>query len=91
MTDPERWAQVKAVFDAALDLEGPARAAHLAEACRNDGGLRAEVEGLLRAHEQGGSFAMGSPFDAMPASAVRSFRQERRPDGPVGGEPASRV
>jgi hypothetical protein len=47
MTDPERWAQVKALFDAALDLEGPARAAHLAEVCRNDGALRAEVERLL--------------------------------------------
>ena len=90
MTDPERWAQVKAVFDAALDLEGPARAAHLAEVCRNDGALRAEVETLLRAHEQAGSFAMGSPFDAMPTSAVRAVREERRPDGPVGGEPASR-
>ena len=89
MTDPERCARVKAVFDVALDLVGPARAAHLAEACRDDGALRAEVETLLRAHEQAGSLAMGSPLDAMPASAVRSFRQERRPDGPVAGEPAS--
>ena len=49
---PERWRQIDAVLDAALDLEpGEARAAYVARACAGDDALRAEVERLLRACE----------------------------------------
>jgi serine/threonine-protein kinase len=45
--DPERWRQVADVYEAALDREPAARAAFLAEACREDSDLRREVESLL--------------------------------------------
>src|SRR4029077_18308880 len=48
---------LKAVFDKALELDSPAeRARYLAEACGGDTGLRAEVESLLQALGQAGSF-----------------------------------
>jgi len=44
---PDRWRQVAGVYEAALDREPAARAAFLAEACREDADLRREVESLL--------------------------------------------
>ena len=44
---PDRWRQVAEVYEAALDREPAARAAFLAEACREDADLRREVESLL--------------------------------------------
>src|SRR2546421_8000164 len=49
---PERWQQIKRIFQEALELEGGARRAYLAEACGVDLELCKEVEGLLAAHEQ---------------------------------------
>ncbi len=46
---PERWQQVKAVFQAALEADPSARAAFLIEACANDDALREQVEKLLAA------------------------------------------
>jgi dienelactone hydrolase len=48
---PERWQRIKAVYGEALMLEGAEREAFLAEACRTDGDLRAEVDTLLREKE----------------------------------------
>jgi serine/threonine-protein kinase len=45
--DPERWQQVADVYEAALDREAAARGTFLDEACRDDAGLRREVESLL--------------------------------------------
>ena len=42
--DPERWKYIDEIFHAALDREPTARAAFLAEACKEDESLRAEVE-----------------------------------------------
>ena len=47
---PERWKQVEAIYQAALDFDEAARPAFLAEACGADEGLRHEVESLLEAH-----------------------------------------
>jgi Tol biopolymer transport system component len=43
----ERWRQIEAMYEAAMDREPDARAAFLAEACGDDEGLRREVESLL--------------------------------------------
>jgi serine/threonine protein kinase len=51
-----RWKKIKEVYDRALDLRGEERAGFLAEACAADPVLHAEVDSLLRAHEQAGSF-----------------------------------
>jgi len=45
----EEWRRVKEVFDAAWELEPPARENFLAAACRGDDAVRAEVELLLSA------------------------------------------
>jgi serine/threonine-protein kinase len=44
------------LFFAALELHGEARERYVAEACQCDPELRTEVESLLTAHEQAGSF-----------------------------------
>ena len=44
---PERWQQVKAVLDGALEKGAERRAAFLAAACGDDSELREEVESLL--------------------------------------------
>ncbi len=43
----ERWAQIKEIFQAALEKPISGRGAFLEEACRGDGALRQEVESLL--------------------------------------------
>jgi len=52
-----RWDRVKQVFQAALERRPQTRPAFLDGACGDDRPLRAEVESLLRAHEEAGSFA----------------------------------
>jgi serine/threonine-protein kinase len=54
--NPERWRQVDHLFQAALERNVAERAVFLAEACAGDAALRREVESLLAAREQAGSF-----------------------------------
>src|SRR5499426_3738138 len=53
---PERWKKLDALFHEALELQGEARADHLAKVCGDDGRLREEAERLLAAHEREGDF-----------------------------------
>src|SRR5687767_5293206 len=48
---PERWQQIKQVFQAAIERAGEERAAFLEATCAGDRELRQEVESLLAAHE----------------------------------------
>ena len=61
----EEWRRVKEVLHATLDTPPESRSAWLAQACRNDPQIRAEVESLLASHEQAGAFlqtpALGQP------------------------------
>ena len=68
MMNPERWVHVKAIVQEALERAPDARAAFVAEACRDDSGLRGEVESLLAAHERAGTF-LDAPLS--PAAAAR--------------------
>ena len=52
---PERWQQVKAIFDQAVDREPASRAAFLRERCGNDEELQREVESLLASDQETGS------------------------------------
>src|SRR5262245_25897008 len=54
--DAKRWGQIKEIYDRALDLSGEGRENFLLSACAGDGDLRREVESLLAAHEDAGSF-----------------------------------
>ena len=53
---PERWERIKEVFEAALELDAPARTAFLADACGEDEDLCAEVTHLLGRYEAAGEF-----------------------------------
>ena len=56
----ETWQKLKTLFHAALDL-GPAdRAAFLATECDGDADVRSQVEELLSAHDDAGTF-LNSP------------------------------
>jgi len=52
---PEKWETVKALFDAALELDSSQRFVFLRENCPDDD-ARAEVERLLNEHGQAGTF-----------------------------------
>jgi serine/threonine protein kinase/Flp pilus assembly protein TadD len=60
---PERWQQVKQIFQAALERAPAERATWLSEACAHDLSLRPEVESLLAAHESSGGFLDEPAFD----------------------------
>lgn len=53
---PERWQQVKQIFNSAVRIEPASRPAFLIDACGSDEALRKEVESLIEAHEEDGSF-----------------------------------
>jgi serine/threonine-protein kinase len=52
----ERWQQIKAVLDGALDREGAERALFLDQVCRGDGELRREVESYAASETEAGDF-----------------------------------
>jgi serine/threonine protein kinase len=58
----ERWRQIDRVLEAALERNASQRAVFLEEACAGDDALRREVEALLQAHEQAGSFIESPAF-----------------------------
>jgi eukaryotic-like serine/threonine-protein kinase len=53
---PDRWRAVTDIFHAALARDATSREAFVADACKDDGALRAEVAALLAAHAEAGSF-----------------------------------
>ena len=53
---PERWRQVTEVFHAARSRDAAARAQYLDDACAGDRALRDEVDAMLAAHHDPGSF-----------------------------------
>jgi non-specific serine/threonine protein kinase len=73
----DQWLQVKELFDAAVDRNPQDRVAFLATACGADPVLRAEVERLLRAHDDASAFIDRSPV-AGAAAAAAETRQPLR-------------
>lgn len=53
---PDRWQQIDDLFNQALDLNPAERAAFLEKACAGDDELRKEIESLLGAHQDAGTF-----------------------------------
>ena len=56
---PERWQQVKAIFDGAVECSSASRIAYIRERCGKDEELRREVESLLASDAPTGSFLNG--------------------------------
>jgi serine/threonine protein kinase len=53
---PERWAQIRQIFDGAVERPEVDRAAYLRVTCARDDELRREVESLLSSHQSAGDF-----------------------------------
>jgi eukaryotic-like serine/threonine-protein kinase len=68
----ERWRQVKEIFHAAVDLPAAERKAYLTKVCAGEHSLLTEVESLLAAHEEPGSFMDTPAFNLAedPAGAA---------------------
>jgi serine/threonine protein kinase/formylglycine-generating enzyme required for sulfatase activity/cephalosporin-C deacetylase-like acetyl esterase len=66
---PERWGQIKRLYDNAQALQPAKRAAFLAEACRDDDELRCQVEKLLDQPVGTADFVnfLGGPAPALTA------------------------
>ncbi len=53
---PERWRRVSDIYDIVVQVPPAARRTALDDACRDDEDLRREIESLLEAREEAGSF-----------------------------------
>jgi len=58
---PERWQQVRGIFDQATSLPATERPAYLDQACTADPDLRREVDSLLLAHHEAGTEFLNTP------------------------------
>src|SRR5262245_13909679 len=76
---PEQWKKLDALFHEVLELQGEARAIHLAKVCSDDEELREEAMRLIAAHEREGSF-IDSPIFAGPEGLTNDEDNE----SPVG-------
>ncbi|MCI0387911.1 MAG: protein kinase [Acidobacteria bacterium] len=68
--DPNRWKQIKEIYDRALDLSREEREGFVVEACAGDADLRREVESLLAAHEDAGTFLQSPAVEAAAREIV---------------------
>ncbi len=80
---PERWQQVKEIFNSAIAYRPEERGLFLSQACAGDEELRSEVESLISSHEQSGSFIDEPAFQAA-ASLLAGERVELEPGQTIG-------
>jgi WD40 repeat protein len=78
---PETPSPDEAIFAAAIAMAPEQRAAYLDEACGADGALRGRVEGLLRSHDDAGSFLDKPP---LPTAATGSVPATEPPGAVIG-------
>ena len=77
---PERWQQLKQIFQSALERNPAERSAFLNQACAGDPALRSEVESLISSHDQA-----GDSIEAMAAEAATEMLANERA-GPIIGK-----
>lgn len=71
---PARWQQAKEIFSQALEYDPHQRSAFLAKVCGDDEAMRREVETLIAAHQEPGSF-IDSPAYALAAGMLASDQE----------------
>src|SRR5262249_2444550 len=76
---PERWHQVKQIFQSAIERPPDERAAFLARACSGDPKLRSEVESLISSHDQA-----GDSIEALAAQAATEMIDDDRATSIIG-------
>ncbi len=70
---PERWQQLKEIFQSALERDAAERSAFLNQACAGDAALRSEVESLIASHDQA-----GNSIEAMAGQAAAEMLADDR-------------
>src|SRR5215470_571566 len=70
---PERWQQVKAIFNSAIQYLPEERNPFLSKACSGDPSLRNEVDSLLAWHEKTGEFIDDPAYQQVPWLAEREI------------------
>ena len=78
MMDQKRWGQIKEIYSRALDLCDEGREDFLAEACAGDADLRCEVESLLVAHDDAGTFLQSPAVEVAAREIVASATPRAR-------------
>jgi len=78
---PERWQQVKQIFQSALERKPAERSAFVAQVCGHDAVLRSEVESLISSHYQA-----GDSFEAVAAEAATEMLADDRAGRIVGNQ-----
>src|SRR6266566_8257183 len=78
------WQQVQQVFDAALQHSPEKRQEFLEQECGSNQELRREVESLLAAHDESGSF-MAEPAVARMAEVLHRATSRFQPGDTLGG------
>ncbi len=81
---PDRWHQIEALFERALDAPAEQRAELLRQACGDDAELRAQVERLLEAEQASAGF-LAEPAGRWAASLLEGLAEERTTE-PARGE-----
>lgn len=76
---PERWQQLKQIFQSALERNPAERALFLDHACAGDVALRNEVESLISSHKQA-----GDSIEAMAAEAATEMLTDDHSDSILG-------
>lgn len=69
---PERWQQIKAVLEEALERDPPERESYLEEVCAGDSALRAEVEALIESHTRSGDFIESPAYEVLAGSLTQT-------------------
>lgn len=69
--NPERWQEIKVLFDGALQHESHEREKFLDEVCANDEPLRRAVETLLESHKEAGDFIEQPAIEKVADIVVR--------------------
>ena len=80
---PERWQQVKKIFNSAINYRPEERGVFLSQACSGDLNLRREVESLIASHEQSGEF-IDQPAFVAAASLLAEEKVELRAGDTIG-------
>src|SRR6059036_1213827 len=76
---PERWQQVKQIFQSAIERPPDERDAFLARACQDNPALRSQVESLIASHDQA-----GDSIEAMAAEAATEMLDDDQAVSIVG-------
>jgi serine/threonine protein kinase/Tol biopolymer transport system component len=80
---PERWQQVKGIFNSAINYRPEERGLFISQACSGDEALRSEVESLIASHERSGSF-IDEPAFAVAAALLADDKSELKTGETIG-------